>query len=188
MVGGRVLSDPPVEANMNAEQARLLVETFAGLMENEVPLTCKVLAAVSNGDGDYKPDAKARSARELAAHMAVSDNWFLQSIIDGRFEFDQAASEKAEAQFKSTDEIAAFYQKTVPEKLKTLRALPDETLAREVDFFGMMKLPVVSYLGLANNHSVHHRGQLAAYLRPMGSKVPAIYGGSADEPMQAAAS
>ena len=75
----------------------------------------------------------------------------------------------------------------MPEKLKTLRALPDETLAREVDFFGMMKLPVVSYLGLANNHSVHHRGQLAAYLRPMVSKVPSIYGGSADEPMQAAA-
>jgi hypothetical protein len=29
-----------------------------------------------------------------------------------------------------------------------------------------------------------HRGQLAAYLRAMGSKVPAIYGGSADEPMK----
>ena len=34
----------------------------------------------------------------------------------------------------------------------------------------------------------HHRGQLAAYLRAMGSAVPAIYGGSADEPFQAAAS
>ena len=30
---------------------------------------------------------------------------------------------------------------------------------------------------------MHHRGQLSAYLRPMGAKVPAIYGGSADEPM-----
>ena len=30
------------------------------------------------------------------------------------------------------------------------------------------------------------RGQLAAYLRGMGSKVPAIYGGSADEPMPGA--
>jgi uncharacterized damage-inducible protein DinB len=40
-----------------------------------------------------------------------------------------------------------------------------------------------AYLGFANNHSLHHRGQLAAYLRAMGSKVPAIYGGSADEPM-----
>ena len=172
---------------MNAEQARILVEQFAGLMENEVPTTCKVLSAVKTGNRDYKPDAKARSAFELASHMAVSDNWFLQSIIDGKFEFDPVAGEKAESQFKTADEIVAFYQKTVPDKLKQLRALPGDTLAREVDFFGMMKMPAVSLLGLANNHSIHHRGQLAAYLRPMGSKVPSIYGGSADEPMQAAA-
>ena len=28
---------------------------------------------------------------------------------------------------------------------------------------------------------IHHRGQLSTYLRPMGAKVPAIYGASADE-------
>jgi uncharacterized damage-inducible protein DinB len=170
---------------MNSEQARILVEQFAGLMESEVSTTCKVLAAVQTGNGDYKPDAKARSARELAAHMAVADNWFLQSIIDGKFEFNPEEAGKAESQFKTADEIVAFYQKTVPDKLKQLRALPGDQLAREVDFFGMMKMPAVSLLGLANNHSIHHRGQLAAYLRPMGSKVPSIYGGSADEPMQA---
>jgi uncharacterized damage-inducible protein DinB len=172
---------------MNAEHAKFLVEQFAGLMENEVPTTCKVLAAVKTGDGDYKPDKKARSARELAAHMAASDNWFLQSIIDGRFQFDAEAGQKAETQFKDVDEIVAFYQKSVPDKLKQLRAMPAENLARDVDFFGMFKAPAVTFLGLANNHSIHHRGQLAAYLRPMGSKVPSIYGGSADEPMQAAA-
>jgi uncharacterized damage-inducible protein DinB len=168
---------------MNAEQAKILVEQFAGLMEGEVATTCKVLAAVGTGNGNYKPDGKSRSALELASHMAVADNWFLQSILDGKFEFNQEASVKAEAQLKTAGEIVAFYQKSVPDKLKQLRALPADTLAREVDFFGMMKKPAVSYLGLANNHSIHHRGQLAAYLRPMGSKVPAIYGGSADEPM-----
>jgi uncharacterized damage-inducible protein DinB len=28
---------------------------------------------------------------------------------------------------------------------------------------------------------VHHRGQLSSYLRPMGAKVPSIYGPSADD-------
>ena len=32
-----------------------------------------------------------------------------------------------------------------------------------------------------NNHQIHHRRQLAAYLRAAGSKVPVIYGMSADE-------
>jgi uncharacterized damage-inducible protein DinB len=33
-------------------------------------------------------------------------------------------------------------------------------------------------------HTAHHRGQLCAYLRPMDGKVPNIYGGSFDEPME----
>ena len=30
--------------------------------------------------------------------------------------------------------------------------------------------------------AVHHRGQLSTYLRPMGAKVPSIYGPSGDDP------
>jgi uncharacterized damage-inducible protein DinB len=171
---------------MNADQAKFLAEHYARVIESDVPTTTRVLAAVGQGNRDYKPDPKSRSAFQLASHIATADAWFLQSVIDGRFEFDQAAAERAEAQFKSADEIVAFYQKTMPEKLKALRALPGDTLAREVDFFGLMKAPAVTFLAMANNHGIHHRGQLAAYLRAMGSRVPAIYGGSADEPMQAA--
>jgi uncharacterized damage-inducible protein DinB len=49
-----------------------------------------------------------------------------------------------------------------------------------LSFFGMFEWPRLRFIGFANNHSVHHRGQLAAYLRAMGSKVPDIYGPSAD--------
>jgi uncharacterized damage-inducible protein DinB len=50
--------------------------------------------------------------------------------------------------------------------------------------FGMFNLPAVMYLQFMLNHSIHHRGQLSSYLRPMGAKVPSIYGGSFDEPME----
>jgi uncharacterized damage-inducible protein DinB len=45
---------------------------------------------------------------------------------------------------------------------------------------GYWQLPAVQFLSLAVKHSVHHRGQLSAYLRAMGGKVPGIYGPSAD--------
>ena len=48
----------------------------------------------------------------------------------------------------------------------------------------MFNNSAVTYLPFMLNHSIHHRGQLSAYLRPMGGKVPNIYGGSYDEPMQ----
>ena len=172
---------------MNAEQAKFLVEYFAGLWEGEVPATTKVLQNVPDERRSYKPDEKSRTAWDLATHIALGDVWFIQSIIDGNFNFDAEAEKKQAEQFKSTKDVAAFYQKEVPAKLKELRALPADRLTKVVDFFGMMQQPNVTYLGFANNHSIHHRGQLAAYLRACGSKVPSIYGGSADEPMTAAA-
>ena len=168
---------------MTADAARLIALQFAGLMESEVPTTCKVLGAVKADTRDYKPDPKSRSAWELATHIATSDAWFLDSIINGAFAFNPEAAKQAAAALTTPEQVVAFYKTEIPRRLATIKALSDDHLTRDVDFFGMMKRPAVDFLGLANNHSIHHRGQLAAYLRPMGSAVPAIYGGSADEPM-----
>jgi uncharacterized damage-inducible protein DinB len=166
---------------MNAEQATFLAEQLTAMIEGEFRATCKVLSAVRNGNRDYRPDPKSRSAWELAAHLATGDVWFLDSILAGRFTWDPEASKKIDAHFKTVDDLVGFYEKTIPRKLEAVRALPPDQLTRAVDFFGMFQWPAVQFLGFANNHSVHHRGQLAAYLRALGSKVPAIYGSSADE-------
>jgi uncharacterized damage-inducible protein DinB len=173
---------------MNAEQAKFLIEYFANMMNEEGKVTAKVLAAVPDDKRDYKPDDKSRSAWDLATHLALGDVWFLDSIINGSFAFDPDVEKRQSESFKSVQDVVAFYKKEYPAKLAELRNLPAEKLTKIVDFFGMMQLPNAAYIGFANNHSTHHRGQLASYLRAMGSKVPAIYGGSADEPMQAAAS
>ena len=172
---------------MNADQARFLTEYFANMLDNEGKTTAKVLAAVPDGKRDYKPDAKSRTAWDLATHLALGDVWFLDSIINGKFEMEPDGESQMAAQFKSVKDVVDYYNREFPARVKQLRALPADKLTRSVDFFGMMQLPAAGYLGLANNHSTHHRGQLAAYLRAMGSKVPSIYGGSADEPMTGAA-
>lgn len=172
---------------MNPEQAKLLVDYFATLWEGELPATTKVLRNVPDQGRDYRPDDKSRTAWELATHLALGDLWFIQSIIDGNFKFDAEAEKQQSARFQSADDVAAFYQREIPAKLNELRALPADRLTKVVDFFGMLQQPSVTYLGFANNHSIHHRGQLSSYLRACGSKVPAIYGASADEPMQAPA-
>jgi uncharacterized damage-inducible protein DinB len=170
---------------MNADQAKFLVEHYAQLMGGEHAATVKVLAAVKDDNRQYKPDEKSRTAWQLATHLATSDIWFLDSIINGKFDFNPEAEKQAEGQFKSVSEVVEFYKKEYPARLDALRKLSPDQMTRTVDFFGMMKMPAVAFLGIANNHGIHHRGQLAAYLRPHGSKVPAIYGGSADEPMRA---
>ena len=165
---------------MTPEQAKAAADMMATLWEGEFPATCQVLAAVKDDNRDYKPDAKSRTAWELATHLAIADIWFIDSIVKGAFEWNPDAAKQAESQFKNVNDIVEFYKKTFPEKLKQLRALPGDKLTPTLDFFGAMSMPKVQFIGFANNHSIHHRGQLAAYLRAMGSRVPNIYGPSAD--------
>ena len=165
---------------MNADQAKAAADAMAMLWEGEFRATSQVLAAVKDDARDYKPDPKSRTAWQLATHLATADIWFIDSILAGRFEWDPEKAKLAEGRFTKTDDLVAFYQKTFPEKLAALRAMPSDQLAEMLDFFGAMKMPRAQWIGFANNHSIHHRGQLAAYLRAMGSKVPNIYGPSAD--------
>jgi uncharacterized damage-inducible protein DinB len=53
-------------------------------------------------------------------------------------------------------------------------------LIKIIDFRGLFQFPAVVYVQLGLNHAIHHRGQLSMYLRPMGTKVPSIYGESYD--------
>ncbi|MEO7192230.1 MAG: DinB family protein [Vicinamibacterales bacterium] len=168
---------------MTPEHAKIVAEQFLALMEREFDATCKVLAAVKDENRDYKPDEKSRSAWDLATHMATADVWFLDSISRGKFEWDPDGAARQTAMFKSVSDVVTFYKKELRARIQSLHAASGDELARSVDFFGRLQLPAAAMLGFANNHSIHHRGQLAAYLRGLGSKVPAIYGASADEPM-----
>jgi len=165
---------------MNPDHAKAVAEAMAGLWQGELPATLRVLGAVSDANRDYRPHPKSRTAWELATHLATADIWFVDSITKGKFAFDPAESKKAEAQLRNVADVVAFYEKTLPAKLAHLTGLPGEQLSELVDFFGMMKMPRAQWIGFAGNHSVHHRGQLSAYLRAMGSKVPDIYGPSGD--------
>ncbi len=106
---------------------------------------------------------------------------FLDSIADMKFTF----AEKVRAD-KPTNiaDLVAWYDREMKRGIARVRAMSPAQLAAPVDFAGMFNLPAAFYLGFLNNHSIHHRGELATYLRPMGSKVPSIYGGSYDEPFQ----
>jgi uncharacterized damage-inducible protein DinB len=80
----------------------------------------------------------------------------------------------------SPPDAVARYKETVPAALDRVRAMSGEQLASTLSLLDMMTMPAVNFLAMALKHSVHHRGQLSTYLRPMGSTVPGIYGPTAD--------
>ena len=165
---------------MNPETAKTIRDALVDMIQGEHTATCQVLAAVTDAGKQYKPDPKSRTAWEIAKHIATSDTWFVDCIAAGAFSMDPAAAAKADAAFTTPADVVAFYTKAIPAKLAVLKGLSGEDLTRTVDFFGVMQMPAVNFIGFMNNHSIHRRGQLAGYLRALGSKVPNIYGPSAD--------
>jgi uncharacterized damage-inducible protein DinB len=169
---------PGITPEFAAAYCQILCE---GLL-NEIEITKKVLAAIPDGKRDYRPDPKARTAWELAWHIASEDVLFLEQIAEGKFTFPDPRYDKEKP--NNVADLVTWYDKKLRAAIQRVRTTNPAQLATPINFLGMFNLPAVLYLGFMNNHSVHHRGQLATYLRPMGSKVPSIYGGSADEPFE----
>ena len=163
---------------MTADQATAIVQLLTNTIEGEGAATRKVLAAVPNGNRDYKPDAKSRSAWDIAVHLAMAEVWFADSILQAKFEW--SGEPPTPPEMTDPAAVAKWHETQMADRLAKLRAMSSEHMLRDIEFFGM-KGPACTWLAMMNNHSVHHRGQLSAYLRAAGSKVPAIYGMSADE-------
>ncbi len=146
----------------------------------ESETTKRVVAAVLENKKDYRPDPKARTASELAWHIVSVEVQFLNEIADGAFTMEEKYKQPG-----SIAEMVAWYSKELPAALGRVRKLDANQLTKVLDFYGAFQFPAFVFLSFVEKHSLHHRGQLAAYLRPLGSKVPSIYGGSADEPWEA---
>ena len=165
-------------SEMTAEHAHLFVHNvLLGVLRNESRTTRTVLAAVPNVNLDYRPDPCAKTANELLRHIASADNFFLKSVVDGAF---VPGSVKIPEGVTTPAEVAAWYGDEHAKNLEAVTRLSGEELIRTVNFRGQFERPAYTFLQNGLLHAVHHRGQLSTYLRPMGGKVPAIYGESYD--------
>lgn len=143
----------------------------------EAECTKRVIAAIPDSKSDYRPDPHARTAKELAWHLANTDIQFLDGIADLNFSMANPASKP-----QTSAEVVAWYDENLKRGIARVQEMTAEQLMTPVNFFNVFNLPAAFYLGFLSNHCIHHRGELATYLRPMGAKVPSIYGGSYDEP------
>jgi len=168
---------------MTNDQAAFLRDFLLQSHEYEASVTAKVLAAIPKGQMGYKPDEKSRTSGEIAWHTAVSEKIFLEGILAGEFKWEEGDAPSGDG----GEPIAEWYNATIPPLVAKVKAMDGASLSKIMTFFDVFNLPAAAYLNFMLNHTIHHRGQLAANLRAMGGKVPSIYGGSADEPFEAGA-
>lgn len=159
------------------EHAIFLLNYTLPTVKNEHRATRTVIEAIPNVNRDYRPDARSKTAMELAWHIVAAEHRFYSGIVVGAFDFSPIQRPE---DVQTGPQIAQWFGESFGKSSAEIGALSGEQLTRVLDFRGLFQMPAVAYLNFALNHSIHHRGQLSTYLRAMGGRVPAIYGESYD--------
>lgn len=156
-------------------------EAFIQAWGMESATTQRVLDAVPNKNLDYKPDPKSRSGFELAGFVAVHAPLLLMLLESGEIKGGPSAPPK------TLKEATGPFAATLPALEKKLKGMDDRSWdQKNGKIFGpdgsvFQEGPVGLLAWFTVYDLIHHRGQLSAYLRAMGGKVPSIYGPSADD-------
>jgi uncharacterized damage-inducible protein DinB len=156
-------------------------EFFITRRKAERPAFIRVLKAIPAGKSDYRPDPKSRTATELAWLLAVEEAALLRLIDTGVAEWKESAPTVP------LDAIVAEFERNSAEVNSRLEQLDEAAWEKKVRFImsgGAWEDALSQMVWGFLFDAIHHRGQLSTYLRPMGGKVPSIYGPSADDPGQ----
>jgi|SRR6266566_798689 len=147
--------------------------------QTEASATRKVISRIPEDRCDYRADPKARTAREIAWLIVREEAALVDGLEKGAFEWTEVPSPA------KVSEIVTQYDRQHDTLTKRLQAIPgarwEEKLPFAVNGQEVMRESGHEMAWGFLLDQIHHRGQLSTYLRPMGAKVPAIYGPSADE-------
>jgi uncharacterized damage-inducible protein DinB len=156
-------------------------EFFLRRWRQEYPTFVKVLRAVPADKLAYRPDAVTRSAAELIWLQVQEKQCWSELLETGKIDW------KPTEPISSLDEMIRAYEKAHSELAPALERVDEQTWNEKLTQFVMdgrvyFELPLGEMFWLGLFDAIHHRGQLSVYLRPMGGRVPSIYGPSADDP------
>jgi len=148
--------------------------------KNETLAFHRVLNALPHDKWDYTPHEKSQPAAKIVWTLVGETKVLIELIDKGEFTFS-AQPDAPPAQL-----IEQFDQawEALLRKIETM----DEAAWNKTGRFMLngqvrMEQPIANFLWLFFFDAIHHRGQLSTYIRPMGGKVPSIYGPSGDDPM-----
>ncbi len=128
---------------------------------------------------DFKPEPKSRTAHQIIGHILPHAEELLLAIDSGDIN-------EVQHTFNSTEQAATYFETNsnlLVEKVKTIsnddwtnKLITLSSNGRKLYEGKMMDM----YWTLLFD-SIHHRGQLSTYYRPMGMRNPSIYGPAAED-------
>ncbi|GAA4753619.1 DinB family protein [Flavisolibacter ginsenosidimutans] len=162
----------------------MLNQPFIAELKHEAASTKRILERVPEDKFDWKPHEKSMTLGRLTSHVAELPG-FMNSILT-MDEVDFAKGHYKAIHNKTSKELMNTFQEKLDEVMQTLQNTSDEKMQANFTLRSgehvIATLPrTVALRSMAMNHILHHRGQIAVYLRLLDIPVPGLYGPSADE-------
>ncbi len=155
-------------------------EYYSECFKSEKPRFVRVIRAVPPDQVTYRPHPRSNSAGDIVWTLASELGDACELVDHLKVNFGQKPTPK------TLEESASAYERNAAELEKRLAKLDDARWGQKAQFLMDGKVAWEGQLGEMLYgflfDAIHHRGQLSSYLRPMGAKVPSIYGPSADDP------
>ena len=156
-------------------------EFFASAFANEIPAHQRVLDAIPADKLDFRTHERNRTAGDLAWQIACEFHNVANILENGDIN-DAGAPRPA-----TKAEIMKHFEAGVEKVQAQLKSVGEERWNAMGKFIiagnEVGQMPSSALGWLLHNDMIHHRGQISVYLRPMGAKVPSIYGPSGDTEM-----
>ena len=147
--------------------------------KNETLAFLRVLNALPPDKFDYTPHEKSQTVSKIVWTLIGEAKACMELIETGQLTF-------AEPPDAPPAEMVAAFEEIWDTLIRKIESTDDDTWNKTGRFMmnGQVRMeqPISGFLWLFFFDAIHHRGQLSTYIRPMGGKVPSIYGPSGDDP------
>ena len=163
-----------------------MTEWFLAELESEARKSRRVLEQVPTGKRGWKPHERSMEFGYLSELVANIPSWVGMAITLN--ELDVAPKDGPQhkpAPLNTGAELVAALDKAVAQAREALQKTTDAHLKTNWRLLGggqlALEQPRHEVIRDTFLHSAHPRGQMTVYLRLLGSKVPAVYGPTADD-------
>jgi len=160
-------------------------EMLLAELDREMKTTRRLIERVPDDKLDFKPHEKSNTLGWLANHVVGLVRF--PKFIAGGDGVDLMKFPRP-AEVKTTAELVSLLESNIAQAREAITGVADEQMfetwtLRMGDHVIFSEGRFMVFRSFFMNHHIHHRAQLAVYLRLNNVPLPGMYGPSADEPL-----
>jgi len=155
----------------------MLIDGLINKIDSTEDFFARTLSVAVESQSGFCPVEGMFSLAQQVAHVAQTVEWFVAGMFAKTgFDLDFESHEKKVRRVESLDEAKIWLKRAFEVARKKIQASSDEELKERIAPGPILGgVPRYIAIGALSDHTAHHRGSIAVYLRLLGVEPPMPY-------------